>query len=487
MKAKPSPYDPDLSNKNTFDKLERETELQNLTKIVEALEPPLVLAIDSDWGTGKTTFIKMWNESLKQSEFPTLFFNAWENDFVDDPLIAFIAEMNSGIENLLKETKDSDDSKKKMIQDALEEATQKGKEISKKLRPILFRSLINLATNWTVGEQGGKELGELFSGITEEVTKDWVKDYEENKESIKEFREKLEELITTLKNIQTENTHKPLIFFIDELDRCRPTYAIQLLERIKHFFNVNGIVFILAVDRKQLGHSIRGVYGSGMNVDGYLRRFIDLEYRLKKPNAKTYIAHLFEELGLQKALLNYFQPLGASSQFNDIKTILGELSEAFDLSLREQEQLCSRLNIIFRTIPKNEYFKHRILLPLLALSIQDNNLYSEIRKREKPLTAVLDKINEKLEKSFSIEKHTWLCIFEAYILCVTESEEKISSRTQKWNTPSVGAGYAQPTSREEQVNKRLTEIQSTFSKEKVKEEFKYAFNQIELLEQFKWT
>ena len=78
---------------------------------------------------------------------------------------------------------------------------------------------------------------------------------------------------------------KPIIFIIDELDRCRPSYAVELLEQVKHFFSVSGIVFVLSIDKVQLGHAVRGVYGNDrINADEYLRRFIDIEYSIPVPD-----------------------------------------------------------------------------------------------------------------------------------------------------------------------------------------------------------
>ena len=65
----------------------------------------------------------------------------------------------------------------------------------------------------------------------------------------------------------------PLFILIDELDRCRPNYAIELLENIKHIFDIPGIVFIVATDSKQLSHSINAVYGSKFASEKYLKRF----------------------------------------------------------------------------------------------------------------------------------------------------------------------------------------------------------------------
>ena len=74
---------------------------------------------------------------------------------------------------------------------------------------------------------------------------------------------------------------------IDELDRCRPPYAVELLEVAKHLFSVDYIVFVLAVNRPELAHSIRDLYGSGFDAAGYLRRFFDIDFRLPDPEREA--------------------------------------------------------------------------------------------------------------------------------------------------------------------------------------------------------
>src|SRR5690606_36180541 len=117
--------------------------------------------------------------------------------------------------------------------------------------------------------------------------KEEIDAYTKKKKTIIEFRKELEVFIK-------RNTDKPLIFIIDELDRCRPDYAVEVLEQMKHFFAVPGIIFILSIDKNHLASSIKGYYGSeNINTDEYLRRFIDLEYSISKPITEHYVDYLF--------------------------------------------------------------------------------------------------------------------------------------------------------------------------------------------------
>ena len=98
------------------------------------------------------------------------------------------------------------------------------------------------------------EYERTVADFTEKVASDLLENFDKQKKSIEQFKELITEALGALSNDQ-----KNLIIFIDELDRCRPTYAIELLERIKHLFSIERLVFVLSTDTIQLAHSIRAI------------------------------------------------------------------------------------------------------------------------------------------------------------------------------------------------------------------------------------
>ncbi len=98
-----------------------------------------------------------------------------------------------------------------------------------------------------------------------------LKEHSTTKNAISEFKTKLTLLIDELE--KASGIELPLFIFIDELDRCRPDYAIELLEGIKHLFGVKGIYFVVATNISQLSESVKAVYGSGFDGERYLKRF----------------------------------------------------------------------------------------------------------------------------------------------------------------------------------------------------------------------
>ncbi len=103
MKIKPSKLNIPKDDPFAEDILERKESAEILTQFISTIKEPYVLAIDSAWGTGKTTFIQMWSQLLKNNGYPCIYINAWENDFSDDPLVSLIGEIDAGIKDIKPE------------------------------------------------------------------------------------------------------------------------------------------------------------------------------------------------------------------------------------------------------------------------------------------------------------------------------------------------------------------------------------------------
>ena len=251
--------------------LDRERYAIILTELIENNPEGFVMSLNNKWGTGKTTFVKMWENHLKNKKFHTIYFNAWENDFENNPLTAIIGELKS----ILKPETNS----------SFNKVIEKGLVISKHVLPAIIKALLNRY----VDSVSLKDSLEKIAEDSKDLYNSEVDEYVNRKENIKEFRKYLTEFIANTIN------DKPLVFIIDELDRCRPNYAVALLEQIKHFFNVPNIVFVLSIDKIQLENAVKGVYGTDLiDSEEYLRRFIDIEYSLPNPNPTLFSDYLYE-------------------------------------------------------------------------------------------------------------------------------------------------------------------------------------------------
>src|SRR5207244_5920704 len=184
---------------------------------------------------------------------------------------------------------------------------------------------------------------EDLAKLAEEVAKQQIEKYQADKKTIGHFRQELSELVTVLRK-KSGGASKPIIFVVDELDRCRPPYAIELLEKIKHLFLVDGLVFVLAIDRQQLGESVKCLYGEGLDADNYLRRFIDLEYRLPAPKLEQFVKAQFARFGLDEAMTA--KKGTTADDANNLVKILTELFSVFQFQLRTQQQCFTQLALV---------------------------------------------------------------------------------------------------------------------------------------------
>ena len=354
IRFKPKPLEIPDDNPFKEDLLSRKECAEILTEFVVSQTDPFVLAIDSPWGTGKTTFLTMWKKFLKTKSIPCLYFNAWENDFMESPLVSLIGEIGQTVHSL----QSVDDGAH--IKEAFEKTKRVGAAILKSALPAAIR----IATSGIVDV---KEISDLVG----DLAKQQIDKYEAHKQSVDGFRRSLEEVVACLTGGTGDAVAKPLVFIIDELDRCRPTYAVELLERVKHLFNVKHLVFILAVHRSQLGECVKALYGSGIDADDYLRRFIDMEFILPRANRVKFIEGQFQRFGLHNALET------RSHDYYNLHETLPKLFDLFDFSLRTQEQLFTQIAVVVRTTPLNCYLYANQLATLVCLRNVNRSLYSE--------------------------------------------------------------------------------------------------------------
>ncbi len=392
------------------DLLGREESALALTELICSTDEPLVLSINASWGEGKTTFLNMWQQMLKNKGVKTVYFNAWENDFSEDAFVSLIAELKLGIEALSPNLPDESG------------------ELIKLAAGLMKRSFPTAVKLITAGIVDTNELAELSKKIAEEE----VQRYEESKKSVTGFKQALTELAAKLYEAETS---LPLVILIDELDRCRPTYAIKILEAVKHFFSVPNVVFVLAIDRKQLGYSIESAYGVGMDTSGYLRRFIDIDYNLPKPKKGAFCKEQFARFGLLEPLKIRSKSFGQYEKSNLEDTFSG-LFCALDLSLREQERCFTLLSLAIRTTPDNHRIYDVLLAALLVINIKNNSLFQDFVAGKINYQEVVEYIGTTVAgKEFLTEYQG--CLLEAYLACCNSNDYDFNQITQPYSQ-SVG-------------------------------------------------
>lgn len=198
--------------------------------------------------------------------------------------------------------------------------------------------------------------------------------FQKEKLALEKFRLEIEKAVKQLKH---EGKKETLIFFVDELDRCRPTFAIEMLERIKHLFDVPNIVFVLSVDKSQLEASTAAVYGEKINAPEYLRRFIDLEYGVPVVQTKKFTECLLVRSELHDAF-KLRSSYELQSDANHFINFFTALADVFQLSLRARERCITRMVIVMSQTPSNHYLDPILVALLLVLRSNKPKLFQTL-------------------------------------------------------------------------------------------------------------
>ncbi|QCX00763.1 hypothetical protein FGM00_11830 [Aggregatimonas sangjinii] len=387
----------EINSENPFAncKLDRQKYAQVLTDIIDSYADGFVLAINNKWGTGKTTFVKMWEQELKNKKYQTVYFNAWENDFENNPLTALMGELKTLTTQVTERE--------------FKLTLKKAATLTKHIAPIVAQTVAERYIN----TEGIKD---AIVGVTKglsDVFENDVNEYSKKKKGISEFRESLSKFIADT------NKGKPVVFIIDELDRCRPNYAVSILEQIKHFFSVPNIVFVLSIDKKQLGNAIRGVYGSDkIDADEYLRRFIDIEYSIPEPESDLFYNYLYDYFGFDE-FLNSPERIEHSELQQDKERFLLICKLLFTNSaipLRQQEKIFALARISLRTFNENSYVVPSIYLFLIFLKVVHSEFYENLEHKQLTMPQLQESFLKTIKHNKNENTERELMWLEAYLL-----------------------------------------------------------------------
>lgn len=336
--------------KITDDKINRMEFVKKLYKNIEdyngQLGKGLTLVINGKYGVGKTTLFELlddYNSNMKK--FKIVKYDAWENNLFDDPLIPVL---------YLISKLESNDSKIKEI------AINVIKNIPKAV-------LSTLANAHSIDLQSLYNSNNVFEK------------YDEYKLSLDKFKNVLKEYCSKNKTI----------VFVDELDRCLPEYQIKVLETLFHFHNIDNLIIIIALDKKQLEATIQSKFGTSINVHSYLSKFI--QYEIDLPENDTYM-YLLSQMRFQVWQDNYSE--------NKRKVV--EFLKVINLPLRECQLFINKLNILLND--GKDYSHSYVIFTsfLLLLKYLDNELYIKYFGGEKEYLYDIKKDVDLMETTFGM-------------------------------------------------------------------------------------
>jgi hypothetical protein len=334
----------------------------SLKAFINNIEDGCVISINGKWGEGKTTFVKWWYEDLRKSDFVPVYFDAFKHDFYGEPFLAITKALFNQFPD--------DESQSPNVKAAL-------KKLSEELIPSLLTFLTMAGATIAFGPMGTATSAVTTIGTNSlgEVVKKFL-----SKKETKPLECLIEEFKDTLNSITTELylKQKRLVFIIDELDRCRPTFAVETIEKVKHLFAVPGIVWVLVMNKKQLEKSIHHVYGTGaLDASKYLNKFIDIQTALPKD-----IKGGYSSLDHYRKLFDGLKPSFRNSIINQgYDALLVSFSKVLQLSIREVKKVLLYCELLFGT--NTNYVKEYVIIGIFisAIKVHDDQSYNLIRNK----------------------------------------------------------------------------------------------------------
>lgn len=393
----------DWNNQNCY--LQRKNYGEFLSSYIRNQKSSLVLNLNGEWGTGKTHFLRQLYTDLHTiHKLPTVYIDAWESDFSDDPLLVVLSEIT---DQLLKYITDEEDEDREKAKNKQSELLGKLSLLTKKI----YNGSLDVAAAYISTKNEEWETGLDATALTSVASH--LKINKENKtleidapkygKSLKENYRKQYLAIRQTKEIMNEfirfiskDEQAKAFILIDELDRCRPSYAIEMLEIIKHFFETPNFVFVVATDTKQLSHSIKAVYGSGFNGEEYLTRFFNRTASIPKGDLSGFIrgclgkTSILENLNIGLAIPNFQHNMNTTGPISKTDLEIEELTqnlmliaEIYNISLRKLEQAIAKLDsiLLFEKHKEETLFNYQVLFQLIIESSSDK--YSEVYKERK--------------------------------------------------------------------------------------------------------
>lgn len=411
-----------------------------LADIVEAFDSSTVIVLDGPWGSGKTTFTQQWAGLLRQRGHAVAQFDAFAHDYQDDAFVALAGKVYAHPQH--KETEGIEDRKKKFLELAA--------SVSKTLPSMTARVVLNLVTQGALPPTAISKLVESIESAQTSQLEKRIEKAREGAKAVNEFRECLSELAgklatasPTAETQTPEETPREFVFIIDELDRCKPTFALSLLERVKHLFSVDEICFVLVAHLPELARMVEKEYGvtSGQR---YLEKFYHRRVTLPIAPKHPTMSHT--------QYLNYLNYLiGAMNVRMDDTGILVSLFETlpalagtYGLSLRTFEHVVRNVALVGLATNRRKFRSAPLIAGLCVMRVVDPELYEKARTERLRTNEALQFLRLDEWHRESVETVEWLK--DAWIYATATDEELKNTpdyeriRKRNWGNTFAGSG-----------------------------------------------
>ena len=267
-------------------------------------------------------------------------FNAWEEDFLQEPFVALSTEIISALRRM------------GVVESSWKALSGEATQVVMQALPSILGYLASSVTM----------LGSASETVVKSLAERLLASHDESQSAIQSFKDRLGQLACELAK---NHEGLPLIVVIDELDRCRPSYAIELLETAKHIFSVDSVIFALSTNRQQLEASIKGIYGDSFSATDYLERFFDISFRLPSVDRRTYIEETLQSVRI-------YDVLGSQSL---CKQAFVRLLDASQLSARELSRAIHFLSLVFASMDVRDREQIGVAAMLMAYKATNYSSY----------------------------------------------------------------------------------------------------------------
>ena len=385
---------------------------------------------------------------------PVAIFDAWQNDIGDEAVVALMATIKTELDAWTKKLPKTDTLTRlvsKTKKDAISGLRRAILPTSKVIAASLIKRVTGIAVEEIIDAVSGTDDTEksskpnkagsiaesaLESGLDEMFSKS-LEDHKRRGEAILDFRTSVCSLVKLINN--KADAKLPMFVFVDEVDRCRPTYAIKLLEEIKHIFGISNICFVVSTNLAQLGKSVCAVYGPGFDANRYLKRFFDYHYTLPTANNQNYSNQLLSEDSIIK-LRGTETGLPSYSEASNTAHVMTLISTSFGLDLRSQKQVFLIANTAASAIEVGYKIYAFWLLFLSALRYSETELFNKLKSKQlssdafSKLCEQAIKVDETIEFPAPTKSH-----FEAHNETRTSTVSAVARYYYQWSYGDLGA------------------------------------------------
>jgi KAP family P-loop domain len=332
-----------------------------LLRLFSQSKDPLVVALDEKWGTGKTVFARRLITQAEESQHTVVYFDAFKRDYAPDVFIALSAALLEKLPKT-KQTKSMRESAKAVV---------------KTVGRLAFKGVIRAAT---AGAVSASDLDETVADVANDIGEldrlidDRLGSAKKEEEAFAKFRKSLAALIQVPAAADSVHSEpKQIVFIIDELDRCRPDYALDVLETIKHFFSVAGVHFLLVCDFGQLVAAVKSRYGLATESETYLEKFIDVRVSFptqRKSEHQNSVASFFRNLLKDKP-----DDGENGALWKTMSEFITKFSVRRGYSLRRIEKIVTQFALCM-AFTDSKQFRHKVIVVVLCdLKISNRHLF----------------------------------------------------------------------------------------------------------------